>query len=182
MATLTVARAERPFRRLGGGTWQTGRVYADFVVDGKPLSTHAHRCGDLISRLGWGALTAQQDTVAHLLCERAPDFPWGGGRTGLYVCPEDGDLHCGAVTAVVERQGTEVVWRDFGYETGLDIDPPELDTRDLEGLGPYRFAWVEYEAAIRAGFGMDGFNAAGQRPQGILRTWARWLGFRKAAT
>jgi hypothetical protein len=163
-STFSIRRAERPALRMGAGAWQTGRVYADFVADDMPLSIYAHRRGDLISCLGWGPRPAQDEAIARLLGDAPPDFPWGGGRTALYVCPEDGDLHCGAVTAVIERDGDAVVWRAFGYETGLDTDPPDLDTQHLETLGPFRFSWSEYEAAIRAGYGLDSFDAEGRRP------------------
>lgn len=65
---------------------------------------------------------------------------------------------------MIERDGDDTVWRAFGYETGLDTDPPELDTRHFEALGPFRFPWSIYEAAIRAGYGIDGFDADGRRP------------------
>ena len=147
---------------LAGNAFRTGRVYADFVVDGRPLSEDARTRGDLISCLGWGARAGQDQTVAELLLETPAPLP--GHRIPLYVCPEDGDLHCGAVTARVERHGDEVVWSDFGYETGLDIDPPELDQRGLGHLGPFRFAWRSHAAAIRSGYGADGFNPEGERP------------------
>ena len=178
VSTLAIARAERPALRLGSGAFQTGRVYADFVVDGLPLSTRAQQRADLVSSLGWGPRAWQDEVVARLLLEASPDFPWGGGRTALYICPEDGDLHCGAVTAVIERVGDEVVWRDLGFETGLDTDPAELDTRGLDGLGPFRFRWPAYEAAIRSGYGLDGFDAEGSQAESGLAAWTRRFGLR----
>ena len=178
VSTLTIQRAERPARYLGSGARQTGRVYADFIIDGAPLSARAQRCGDLISALGWGSRAWQDEAVARLLLEAPPDVPCGGGRTALYVCPEDGDLHCGTVTAVIERSGDHVVWRDFGFERGLDIDPPELDTHHLGDLGPFQFAWDAYQAAIRSGYGLDGFHASGTRADSPLRVWARRLRLR----
>jgi hypothetical protein len=88
---------------------------------------------------------------------RCTRLPVAWRRTALYVCPENGDLYCGAITLVIERQGDEIVWQDFGYETGLDTDPPELD-RMLSDLGPYRFVRPQYESVMRSGYGMDGFN------------------------
>jgi hypothetical protein len=157
-STITIQRAERPALQLSSGGWHTGRVYADFVVNGVPLSTRARRRGDLVSCLGWGSRAGQQATVARLLLEAPPDFSWGGGRTALYVCPEDGDPHCGAITAVIARDGDCAVWRDFGFETGTDVDPPELDQRALADLGPFRFPWPTYEAAIRAGYDLNAFH------------------------
>jgi hypothetical protein len=69
-----------------------------------------------------------------------------GGRVVLYVCPECGDLGCGAVTAVVESADGEVVWRDFGwqndYEPGVDLDM-------FKGVGPFHFEASQYEAQLR---------------------------------
>jgi hypothetical protein len=35
----------------------------------------------------------------------------------IYVCPECGDIGCGAITAVIKDYGSSIVWSDFGYET-----------------------------------------------------------------
>lgn len=155
MSSISIRRAERPYERLGSHAHRTGRVYADFVIDGRPLSDVARARGDLISCLGWGTRSGQDATVAELLLERTSELV--DGRVPLYVCPEDGDIHCGAITAVVERNGSAVVWRQFGYETGLDTDPPVLDQEGLDQLGPFEFLWNEYEAAIQAGYGIGGF-------------------------
>jgi hypothetical protein len=169
MSTLTTRRAERPYRHFGlsplsglkanvtysrSGTYQTRRVYADFVVDGLVLSDRAHRRRDLISSLGWGPREVQDVVVDQLLLLRGSS----AGRVALYVCPECGDLHCGAVTVAIQREGDAIVWRDFGYETGLDIDPPEPDTEHLMDLGPYRFDPIQYETSIRAGYAIGGFS------------------------
>ncbi|MDQ3674297.1 MAG: hypothetical protein M3365_07980, partial [Gemmatimonadota bacterium] len=84
----------------------------------------------------------------------------------------------GAVTAVSERDGDDVIWREFGFETGLDVDPQELDTRQLEDLGPFRFPWPAYQAAIQAGYGLDGFNIEGNRAESAIGEWKRHLKFR----
>ena len=35
----------------------------------------------------------------------------------IYVCPECGDIDCGAITAVIKDYGDRIIWSDFGYET-----------------------------------------------------------------
>ena len=113
LSHLSIRKAERAARRLSNRMTQTGRVYADFVIDGEPLSRVIEaRKADLVSRLGWGPRIAHDDAIAHLLLEAAPDFPWFGGRTALYVCPECGGLDCGAITIVIERQDDDIVWRE----------------------------------------------------------------------
>jgi hypothetical protein len=64
---------------------------------------------------------------------------------------------------VIERDGDCVVWRDFGFETGTDVDPPELDQRALADLGPFRFSWETYEAAIQAGYDLNAFTIPDRR-------------------
>jgi hypothetical protein len=141
---LTCARAVRPAEKFEGGGHRTGRTYADFVVDGVPLGPRMREVRGLIGRLGWGPMRSRRETLATLLLEGEADFP--PNRRAIYVCAECGDLACGTVTAVMERQGDEVVWRDFQYET--EIDPP-LSLAPLSGLGPFSFHWPEYERTLR---------------------------------
>jgi hypothetical protein len=168
VSTIAVVRTERPFRLLGASrsddgrataqkgdqAWETGRVYADFVVDGLALSTHMRRKGDHISCLGWGPKPMQDDAVARLLLQAPPDL--ASGRVSLYVCPECGDLSCGAITVRIQRNGNVVTWGDFWYEGNHEGIPS--NNRLLDDLGPYSFDWEEYEGAIRAGYGMGGFD------------------------
>jgi len=165
MSTIKVVRAER----AGGSTkgtsgastrhgsdqpFRTGRVYADFVVDGFPLSSIVRRKADFISALGWGPEQTQRSVVDRLLLHTPADLPLN--RNSLYVCPECGDLSCGAVSALIERRGDTIGWRDFAYENDYQSDPP--DRRHLESLGEYTFSWTEYDTAIRQGFGLGGFE------------------------
>ena len=156
LSTIAVRRAVRPAESLSSGTFRTGRVYADFVIDGEPLSTYAHRRGDLISSLGWGVREAQDATVARLLLEAPAPLP--GDRVPLYLCPECGDIQCGGVTVCIKREDDIIVWREFAYETGLDIDAPGLDQKHRNTLGPFRFASAKYEPVIGIGYGLGGFD------------------------
>jgi hypothetical protein len=144
MNILTCSRADRPAEKLEQGGQRTGRTYADFVVDGVPLGPRMRQVQDVIGRLGWGTMRSRQEALAVLLLEGDADLQ--SNRRAVYVCAECGDLACGAVTAVIERHGDEIVWRDFKYET--EIDPP-LSLAPLSGLGPFSFHWPEYEHALR---------------------------------
>jgi len=152
-STLDIVLGERASESLPKGGWKTGRRFADFVVDGIPLSSIVQRKADVISMLGWGLASVQREVVERLLLQRSPDFP--PNRYALYVCPECGDLSCGAISAVIERTGDVAVWRDFGYQNDYESGPP--DRRHIEQLGEYRFDWNGYEATIRRGYGMGGF-------------------------
>ncbi len=144
MNILTCSRADRPAEKLEGGGQRTGRTYADFVVDGVPLGPRMRQVRDLIGRLGWGPMRSRRQALAVLLLEGDADLP--PNRRAIYVCAECGDLACGAVTAVIERHGDEVVCRDYRYET--EIDPP-FTLAPLSGLGPFSFHWPDYERALR---------------------------------
>ncbi|WP_143278627.1 hypothetical protein [Bradyrhizobium sp. Y36] len=65
------------------------------------------------------------------------DVPTGGHRVALFVCPECGDVACGAITARVSRTDGGVQWSDFAYENGFD----PASTLDL---GPFQFDWAAY--------------------------------------
>src|SRR5580704_1683922 len=135
LSTINVGRVAHP----------TDGVYADFLVDGMALSTRASRKSDIVGCLGWGEPAAQDAAVARLLLEAPADTP--SGRVSLYVCKECGDLGCGAMSVRIQRDGNVVTWSDFYYE-GADATFA-ANNRLLDDLGPYRFSWRLYEAAIR---------------------------------
>jgi hypothetical protein len=120
---------------------QTPRRFLDFVVDGEPLYSIM---GGLISPLGWLSESGNDLAVDRLLRKADPDAP--NGRTSIYVCPECADLGCGAVTAVIERVGDSIVWRDFGFQNNYD-DMIRKD--DFQDVGPFAFSARQYYDAIR---------------------------------
>ncbi|MGN7142143.1 oxidoreductase [Streptomyces pseudogriseolus] len=144
-ATFGLAPATRPGGLLAGGDSQLHRDFVDFVVDGRPL---LYRLSDLdaVSPLAADVppslFTAQ---VRGLLLETGAPLP--DGRYVVYGCPECEDLACGAVTAVIERDGDDVVWRDFAWQTG---DRADLERDGYHGMGPFRFRGDEYRAALTA--------------------------------
>ncbi|MFI9315098.1 oxidoreductase [Streptomyces althioticus] len=144
-ATFGLAPATRPGGLLAGGDFQVHRDFVDFVVDGRPL---LYRLSDLdavsplASDVPPSLFTAQ---VRGLLLETGAPLP--DGRYVVYGCPECEDLACGAVTAVIERDGDDVVWRDFAWQTG---DRADLERDGYHGMGPFRFRGDEYRAALNA--------------------------------
>lgn len=115
---------------------QTPRRFLDFVVDGHPLYPEM---GDFISSLGW--LTKEQNRLAvnRLLRKAEPDAPYD--RYCLYVCPECADLGCGAVTAIIKRDGDNITWRDFGFQNNYD---ETILREDLKEFGPFSFNATDY--------------------------------------
>lgn len=144
-ATFGLAPATRPGGLLAGGDFQVHRDFVDFVVDGRPL---LYRLSDLdavsplASDVPPSLFTAQ---VRGLLLETGAPLP--DGRYVVYGCPECEDLACGAVTAVIERDGEDVIWRDFAWQTGAHAD---LERDGYHGMGPFRFRGAEYRAALTA--------------------------------
>ena len=139
----TLARFElAPLHRRGGGG-KTERWTWDFVVDGRSL--HAQVGGDVVGALGWGDAASQAAVVEKLMARAAPDLP--PDRVALYICPECGDLSCGAVTASVVREGDIVTWRDFAWERDWEDAP---DHGERIAVGPFRFDRGAYGRVLRA--------------------------------
>jgi hypothetical protein len=64
------------------------------------------------------------------------------GRVLLYICPECGDIGCGAYAAKIEKNNNQYLWQDFAYVNGYE------DAVKIEGVGPYYFNENEYEEII----------------------------------
>ncbi|POX51009.1 oxidoreductase [Streptomyces sp. Ru71] len=144
-ATFGLAPATRAGAVLADGGYQVHRDFLDFVVDGRPLLfelSDLDAVSPLASDVPPAILTEQ---ARGLLGEAEPPLP--GGRYVIYGCPECADLACGAVTAVIERDGDDYVWRDFAWQTREDVD---LERDGYRGIGPFRFRGEEYRAALAA--------------------------------
>ncbi|WBO62590.1 oxidoreductase [Streptomyces camelliae] len=144
-ATFGLAPATRAGGVLADGGYQVHRDFVDFVVDGRPLLfqlSDLDAVSPLASDIPPAIFTEQ---VRALLLEAEPPLP--DGRFVLYGCPECEDLGCGAVTAVIERDGDDYVWRDFAWQTDEHAD---LERDGYPGIGPFRFRGPEYRAALTA--------------------------------
>ena len=141
MDRMNVLNLEPRLRESGNGA--TSREYLDFVIDGEPLSKRIG--GDLASCIGWFTPEENAKALGRLLLEEPADFP--NDRRSLYVCPECGDLGCGAVSVVIEAAGDQIIWRDFGFQNNYE---DKVDSRGFGGVGPLVFNKAEYEAVIRS--------------------------------
>ncbi len=99
---------------------------------------------DVVGALGWTAPDVELGTVAKLLREAGPDLP--PNRVAIYVCPECGDLGCGAVTVAIDRDGEDIIWSDFRWERNW-IDPFDLEERRFD-VGPFRFETDAYTLVL----------------------------------
>ncbi|MBI0298248.1 oxidoreductase [Streptomyces sp. PRKS01-29] len=149
--TFGLAPAMRAGGVLADGAYQTHRDFLDFVVDGGPLLARLadlDAVSPLAADIGPSALAEQ---VRRLLLET--EAPLDGGRFVLYGCPECEGLECGAVTAVIERDGPDVVWRDFVWQTG---ETPDAERDGYHDLGPFRFHGEQYRTALKGLLTADG--------------------------
>ncbi|MEU0006916.1 oxidoreductase [Streptomyces sp. NPDC006314] len=144
-ATFGLASAMRAGGVLADGGYRIHRDFVDFVVDGRPL---LFRLSDLDAVSPLASDVPPAIFTAHvraLLLETEPPLP--DGRFVIYGCPECEDLACGAVTAVIERDGEDYIWRDFAWQTDRTAD---LELNGYHGIGPFRFHGPEYRAALAA--------------------------------
>ncbi|MCG7203173.1 oxidoreductase [Streptomyces arenae] len=144
-ATFGLAPAMRAGGVRADGGYQHHRDFVDFVVDGRPLLfqlSDLDAVSPLASDVPPAIFTAQ---VRGLLLEAAPPLP--GGRYVIYGCPECEDLACGAVTALIERDGDDYIWQDFAWQTDPHAD---LELNGYHGIGPFRFHGPGYREALGA--------------------------------
>ncbi|MEV0281925.1 oxidoreductase [Streptomyces sp. NPDC050610] len=141
--TFGLAPATRTGGVLAGGAYQLHRDFLDFIIDGRPLLLRladVDAVSPLASDLGPSIFTSE---VRRLLLET--DEPPADGRFVIYGCPECEGLECGAVTAVIERDGADIVWRDFAWQTDTT---PDLERNGYAGVGPFRFRGEEYRGEL----------------------------------
>ncbi|MFF7750973.1 oxidoreductase [Streptomyces sp. NPDC007971] len=144
-ATFGLAPATRAGGVLADGGYQVHRDFVDFIVDGRPLLfqlSDLDAVSPLASDIPPAIFTAH---VRSLLLQARPPLP--DGRFVIYGCPECADLACGAVTAVIEQDGDDYIWRDFAWQTGEHAD---LELNGYHGIGPFRFHGPDYRAALAA--------------------------------
>ncbi|GAA3772172.1 oxidoreductase [Streptomyces phyllanthi] len=155
-ATFGLAPAMRAGGVLANGDYRVHRDFVDFIVDGRPLLfqlSDLDAVSPLASDVPPAIFTAQ---VRGLLLEA--DAPLTGGRYVIYGCPECEDLACGAVTAVIQKDGDDYVWRDFAWQTEETAD---LERNGYHGIGPFRFHGPGYRGALRSL--LDGADPSARR-------------------
>lgn len=153
---LDIAMLYRPPRRDIRGRTIVGseRHCVDFLVNGISLSsaTGAGR------RDMWGCFSPDYATCGNELArnenkrrakvfnfELPPDVE--PDRVALFVCPQCGDLACGAITFQLSRDSDAVRWSCFAYENGYD--EMETDFATYSTIGPFAFSIDAYMAVIR---------------------------------
>jgi hypothetical protein len=129
---------------------RTRREYLDFVVDGRSLYNTLSVSG-LVGWLAYWPEWINPPSIGELLPEGSSELQSvgiGSGQRLLYVCPECGDLQCGATTAVIIGEGDRIVWKDFA-ELFWDADGLVFETKGFEHIGPFYFDRRQYTDALR---------------------------------
>jgi hypothetical protein len=144
---LELVSAKRAGTRYSGGAFASERHFLDFVINQRSLRERIAKATDSVSVL---CSEFQRDetmkAVNRLLLREKAEIP--PGRRSLFICSECGDLGCGAITAMVVKEGSSIVWKEFGYENNYEENVLFEDYRDI---GPYTFEWAHYEGALLQG-------------------------------
>lgn len=140
MQTITFNRKLREQQKdPKGQVVQHERNYFDFIVSGQSVKTLLKADGlDLISPFGWGDKNYEQELIKEFTGLKRSEIP--SGRIMLYICPECGDIGCGAITADIEINDDKVIWKNFGYEN----NDSEIDFESYKGIEPFQFDKADY--------------------------------------
>ena len=144
---LQFVKLIRPGEIFPGGSYKTRREFLDFVVDGRSLFDELVKTKgtDFVSAL-WLDPASAEVSIRHaenLMLLHSPDSP--SGRRSIYICPECGDLGCGAVTARIEHSANTCRWSGFIHENNYD-DCPLAEYRQV---GPFLFEAADYEFTLK---------------------------------
>lgn len=119
-------------------------ISVDFEIDGtslfKSLSRTDGRLSDLMGCIEKGNTRLNELARAALITGAASEGT--DGRVLLYICPECGDIACGAYAARITVADEAIEWSDFAFVNGYEADQP------IQDLGPYYFTPSEYERVI----------------------------------
>ncbi|RKZ53168.1 MAG: hypothetical protein DRR00_05730 [Candidatus Parabeggiatoa sp. nov. 3] len=130
---------------------QTERFSVDFIINNASLikslkAQNKHLMGRFV--MGFTAENIKSKDIFLLKDEADLD----NGRTMLYICPECGDIGCGAITVKISKKEGFYIWENFTYENNYDDDM--TDEESYQYLGPFYFIETEYVNAITQAAGI----------------------------
>ena len=120
-----------------GSKNQTEREFQDFIVNGKSLYEMFGE-PDLVGAIGSFGKEVNIEAVNLLLLNKNSEL--NSKRIPIYICPECGDLGCGAITISIIENDKSFIWSSFGYENNYQ---DEL-LKEYKEVGPFRFQKEEY--------------------------------------
>ena len=145
MNSFAIRHLKRAVSSAPGPT-KTARDSIDFVIDDASLLDLLEKSsggpGDFMGCFVRGFSTANERKKAQLTSAGDPDTE--DGRYMLYVCPECGDISCGAFAARIRVTGEATEWYDFAYENGYE--PAHV----MPSIGPFTFSRRDYDATVAA--------------------------------
>lgn len=159
-ATFGLIPARRDVAAPGGfttglredGTTKSEAAFWEFTTAGEPLlPALSARAGEDLDVAGviqdaWPIESVE--AIDRLLGEAPGDLP--DGRTALYICPECGDLGCGAVTARLSVEAGVVTWADVGWQTDYDDGAGSGHVEQGSAWADVRFDRRSYESVLLA--------------------------------
>ncbi|MEB0005556.1 MULTISPECIES: hypothetical protein [unclassified Pseudomonas] len=142
-STLTFQELFRPGSASNGCT-VAERCSSDFLINERSLLNAivmaAGGHSDFMGCLVKGFQEQNEQSKSRLLLREPAETE--SGRILLYICPECGDIGCGAYAVFVRQNDDCFTWNSFAYENGYE------QPRIIEGFGPFTFERHAYEAAI----------------------------------
>lgn len=143
--TMTFQDATRPGSSSNGCT-SVERSFADFRIDERSLLeilvTADGGHSDYMSGFVSGHLEQNLQFANSLVrCDQLQAKPY---RVVIYICPECGDIGCGAYSVQIRSFNGEIIWEEFAYENGYE------EPRAIPDVGPFIFSSAPYVRAVNA--------------------------------
>lgn len=142
---LSIRLIHRSGQNNVNGVIKHERNTIDFVVNGQSLYDLlkvAER--DMVGCFWNETPESNEENANNFLLNGSSDID--NGRVMLYVCPECGDIGCGAITIKITKSSDGYVWSDFAYENNYDTAMTDRDS--YKNIGPFIFAAKQYEKII----------------------------------
>jgi hypothetical protein len=145
ISTFTHQELHRPGSSSGNCS-VAERLSADFIVNGESLlrqlveknGGHADFMGCFVMShpVQNSKMLAELLVLNLLSSEPAPIL--------IYICPECGDIACGAYSVHIEKKSGYYEWSKFAYVNGYET------AHLIEEIGPFYFEERAYEIAIKS--------------------------------
>lgn len=143
ISVLELTPATRFPHNYAGGSHKSERHFLDFLIDGQSLWEKLGK-PEMVSVLCREYATEETvRAINRLLLAEGADFP--NERRSLFICAECAELGCGAITAIVWKEGETVTWEDFGYENTYEEN---VRRDEYAAVGPFTFNAVSYERTL----------------------------------
>lgn len=142
--TMSFQDAVRPGSSSNGCT-SVERSFADFRIDERSLleilvtadGGHSDYMSGFVSGYSEQNLRFADSLIR---CNRPEAEPC---RVVIYICPECGDIGCGAYSVQIRSLRDEIIWEEFAYENGYE------EPRVISDVGPFIFSSPPYVRVVK---------------------------------